>query len=92
MKLTKTMLTCPLSLYNTFDHLRTSEINCVETSQDYLAIIIDVVTLETFYLGKLDLLTVYLGKPDFLSVTDFSLRNLTRRNFIVWGLDMSREQ
>ena len=30
-----------------------------------------VVTLHTFYLGKLDLWTVYLGKLDFLSVTDF---------------------
>ena len=30
------------------------------------------VTLQTFYLGKLDLLTVYLSKIDFLSVTDFS--------------------
>ena len=37
-----------------------------------------VVTLQTFYLGKLDLLTVYLGKLDFLSVTDFSLSNLRR--------------
>ena len=45
-----------------------------------------------FYLGKLDLLTVYLGKIDFLSVTDFSLGNLPQGNFIVWGLDMSREQ
>ena len=34
-------------------------------------------------------LTVYLGKLDFLSVTDFSLANLRRGNFIVWGLDMS---
>ena len=39
---------------------------------------------------KLDLLAVYLGK--LLSVTDFSLGNLPRGNFIVWGLDMSREQ
>ena len=53
---------------------------------------IAVVTLQTFYLGKLDLLTVYLGKLDFLSVTDFSLGNLPRGNFIVWVLDMSREQ
>ena len=51
-----------------------------------------VVTLQTFYLGKFDLLTVYLGKLDFLSVTDFSLGNLPRGNFIVWVLDMSREQ
>ena len=35
--------------------------------------IIAVVTLQTFYLGKHDLLTVYLGKLDFSSVTDFSL-------------------
>ena len=39
---------------------------------------------------KLDLLAVYLRK--LLSVTDFSLGNLPRGNFIVWGLDMSREQ
>ena len=54
--------------------------------------IIAVVTLQTFYLGKHDLWTVYLGKLDFLSVTDFSLGNLPRENFIVWVLDMSREQ
>ena len=51
-----------------------------------------VVTLQTFYLGKDDLLTVYLGKLDFLSVTDFSLGNLPWGNFIVWVLDMSRKQ
>ena len=56
------------------------------------SILIAVVTLQTFYLGKLDLLTVYLGKLDFLSVTDFSLGNLPRGNFIVWVLDMSRKQ
>ena len=39
-----------------------------------------------------DLLTVYLGKLDFLSVTDFSLGNLPRGNFIVWVLDVSRKQ
>ena len=50
------------------------------------------VTLQTFYLGKHDLLTVYLGKLDFLSVTDFSPDNLPRENFIVWVLDMSRKQ
>ena len=55
-------------------------------------LIIAVVTLQTFYLGKHDLLTVYLGKLDFLSVTDFSLGNLPRGNFIVWVLDMSRKQ
>ena len=54
--------------------------------------ILAVVTLQTFYLGKHDLLTVYLGKLDFLSVTDFSLGNLPRRNFIVLVLDMSRKQ
>ena len=48
--------------------------------------IIAVITLQTFYLGKHDLLTVYLGKLDFLSVTDFSLGNLPRENFIVWVL------
>ena len=51
-----------------------------------------VVTLRTFYVGKFDLLTVYLGKLDFLRVTDFSLGNLPRENFVVWVLDMSREQ
>ena len=54
--------------------------------------ILAVVTLQTFYLGKLDLLTVYVGKLDFLSVTDFSLGSLPRGNIIVWVLDMSREQ
>ena len=54
--------------------------------------IIAMVTLQTFYLGKFDLLTVYLAKLDFLAVTDFSLGNLPPGNFIVWGLDMSREQ
>ena len=34
-------------------------------------------------------LTVYLRKLDFLSMTDFSLGNLRRGNFIVWGLEMS---
>ena len=48
-----------------------------------------VVALQTFYLGKHDLLTVYLGKLDFLSVTDFSPGNLPWENFIVSGLDMS---
>ena len=33
--------------------------------------VIAVVTLQTFYLGKHDLLTVYLWKLDFLSVTEF---------------------
>ena len=47
------------------------------------SILIPAVTPQTFYLGKLDLLTVYLGKRDFLSVTDFSLSNLPRGNFIV---------
>ena len=49
---------------------------------------IAVVTLQTFYLGKHDLLTVYLGKLDFLSVTDFSPGNLPRENFIVRVLDI----
>ena len=52
-----------------------------QISLDYYTIA--VVTLQTFYLGKHDLLTVYLGKLDFLSVTDFSLGNLPRGNFIV---------
>ena len=56
-----------------------------------LLITLAVVTLQTFYLGKHDLLTVYPGKLDFLSVTDFSLGNLPQGNVIVWGLDMSRE-
>ena len=60
--------------------------------KDSIVEILAVVTLQTFYLGKLDLLTVYLGKLDFLSVTDFSLGNLPRGNFIVWVLDMSRKQ
>ena len=54
--------------------------------------ILAVVTLQTFYLGKHDLLAVYLGKLDFLSVTDFSPGNLPRENFIVWVLDMFRKQ
>ena len=33
--------------------------------------------------------TVYLGELNFLSVTNFSLGNLRRGNFIVWGLEMS---
>ena len=54
--------------------------------------IIAVVTLQTFYLGKHNLLTVYQGKLDFVSVTNFSLGNLPRGNFIVWVLDMSQKQ
>ena len=54
--------------------------------------IIAVVTLQTLYLGKLDLLTVYLEKIDFLSVTNISLGNLPLGNSIVWGLVMSRGQ
>ena len=54
--------------------------------------IIAVVTLQTFYLGKHNLLTVYQGKLDFVSVTDFSLGNLPRGNFIIWVLDMSQKQ
>ena len=41
-----------------------------------VAVTIAVVALQTFYLGKHDLLTVYLGQLDFLSVTDFSPGNL----------------
>ena len=51
------------------------------------------VTLQTFYLSKLNLLTVYWGKLAFkLSVTDFSLGNLPWESFIISGLDMSQEQ
>ena len=46
---------------------------------------IAVVTLQTFYLGKLDLLTVYLGKLSCCSVTNFS----SSKVFNVWSLDMS---
>ena len=60
--------------------------------QFIFVITLAVVTLQTFYLGKHDLLTVYLGKLDFSSVTDFSLGNLPRGNFIVWVLDVSRKQ
>ena len=38
-----------------------------------------MVTLQTFYLGKLDLLTVYLGKIEFLSLTDARLRACLKR-------------
>ena len=78
------ILLCPFSLYLSLAHCKP----CVTGSGDILAL----VTLQTFYLGKHDLLTVYLGKFDFLSVTDFSLGNLPRGNFIVWVLDMSRKQ
>ena len=57
-----------------------------------VAVTIAVVALQTFYLGKHDLLKVYLGKLDFLSVTDFSPGNLPWENFIIWVLDMSRKQ
>lgn len=65
--------------------------NLTIDSYTYL-IILDVVTLQTFYLGKLDLLTVYLGKLIIFSVTGFSPSNLPRGNFIIWSLNMSREQ
>ena len=55
-------------------------------------VIIAVVTLQGFVLGKLDLLTVSLGKLKFASVTDFSLSKLPRESFIVWGLKTAREQ
>ena len=64
----------------------------MSTGSESFSISIAVVTLQTFYLGSLDLLTVYLGKLHFLSVTDFSPGNLPRENFIVWVLDMSRKQ
>ena len=47
---------------------------------------IAMVTLQTFYLGKLDLLTVYQGKLYFLSVTDFSPGNLPSGDFCLLGL------
>ena len=54
-----------------------------------------MVTLHTFALGKLDLLTVSLGKLNFSSVPHFSqviYLGGGGGNFIVWTLDMSREQ
>ena len=57
-----------------------------------IKIIIAVVTLQGFVLGKLDLLTVSPGKLKFASVTDFSLSKLPRESFIVWGLKTAREQ
>ena len=48
-----------------------------------------MVTLQSFYLGKVDLLTFYLGKLNFLSVTDFSPGNLPRGNFIVWSWELT---
>ena len=65
---------------------------CLTEENVIFAVCFADVTLQTFYLGKHDLLTVYVGKLDFLSVTDFSLGNLPRGNFIVWVLDMSRKQ
>ena len=50
---------------------------------------IAVVTLQTFYRGKHDLLTVYLGKLDFLSVTDFFLGNLPRENSFIWSFPLT---
>ena len=41
-----------------------------------LSMVLAVVTLHTFALGKVHLLTVSLGKLSFSSVTDFSLGNL----------------
>ena len=69
-----------------------SHISVNPTAVRTVWVTIAVVTLQTFYLGKHDLLTVYLGKLGFLSVTDCSLGNLPRGNFIVWVLDMSRKQ
>ena len=51
-----------------------------------------VVTTHGIALGKLDLLTTSVGKLNVSSVTDFSLGNLPKENFIVWSLDMSLEQ
>ena len=50
------------------------------------------VTLQTFYLRKLELLTAYLGKLNYFRVTDFSLGSLPRGNFTVWRWDTSRKQ
>ena len=61
-------------------------------SNRYLCWFLTVVTLQTFYLGKLELLTVSLGKLKFASVIDFSLANLPRRNFFSLGLNKSKEQ
>ena len=73
------------------DIFRKLSLGAPDITRDALKLLA-VVTLQTFYPGKLDLLTVYLGKLNFLSVTDFSPGNLPRGNFIVWGLVMSREQ
>ena len=67
-------------------------LNWEKTHKLFASLSLAVVTLQTFYLGKHNLLTVHLGKLDFLSVTDFSPDNLPRENFIVWVLDMSRKQ
>ena len=54
-------------------------------------LLIAVVTLQGFVLGKLDLLTVFLGKLKFASVTYFSLSKLPRESCIVWSLKTARE-
>ena len=79
----------PLVLYPFFILWR---VLCLTEENVIFAACLAVVTLQTFYLGKHDLLTVYLGKLDFLSVTDFSLGNLPRGNFIVRVFDMSPKQ
>ena len=79
----------PLVLYPFFILWR---VLCLTEENAIFAACFAVVTLQTFYPGKHDLLTVYLEKLDFLSVNDFSLGNLPRGNFIVRVFDMSRKQ
>ena len=52
-------------------------------------VLLAVVTLQSFYLGKVDLLTVYLGKLNFLSVTDFSLGNLPKIQLREWNITLA---
>ena len=63
-----------------------------DESQHRFAKSLAEVTLQTFYLGKVNFLKVYMGKLNFLSVTDFSLGNLPQGNFIVWSWEISQEQ
>ena len=55
-------------------------------------LLLAVVTVQGFVLGKLDLLTVFLGKLKFVSVTYFSLSKLPRESCIVCSLKTAREQ
>ena len=61
---------------------------CDPTAREILA----VVSLQTFYLGKLELLTAFQGRLKFVSVTNFSLAKLPRENFIFLGLNTSKAQ